>query len=58
VLNAVDGLSLQPPKHFGPNPSKQKAAANRDFTGIVVMEVALKGQLWAALSAGGMPFAS
>jgi len=36
----------------------QKAAANRNFTGIVVMEVALKGQLWAALSAGGMPFAS
>jgi hypothetical protein len=36
----------------------QKAAANLDFTGIVVMEVALKGQLLAALSAGRMPFAS
>jgi hypothetical protein len=58
VLNAVDGLSSQPPKHFGPNPSKQKAAANRDFTGIVVMEVALKGQLLAALSAGRMPSGS
>jgi hypothetical protein len=36
----------------------QKAAANRDLTGIVVVEVALKGQLLAALSAGRMPFAS
>jgi hypothetical protein len=29
-----------------------------DFTGIVVMEVALKGQLLAALSAGRMPSGS